>query len=57
MLGAVLFQPGKPQGIITDIAPVVFPLRRFKGAVQVDGQGIVQLGLSLFRKVYMQIKF
>ena len=48
MLGAVLFQPGKPQGIIADVAPVVFPLRRFKGAVQVDSQGIVQLGLCLF---------
>ena len=48
MLGAVLLQPGKPQGIIADIAPVVFPLRRFKGAVQVDSQRIVQLGLCLF---------
>ena len=48
MLGAVLFQPGKPQGIIADVAPVVFPLRRFQRAVQVDGQGIVQLGLCLF---------
>ena len=48
VLGAVLFQPGKPQGIITDIALVVFPLRRFQRAVQVDGQGIVQLGLCLF---------
>ena len=29
---------------------VVGSLRRFQGAVQVDGQGIVQLGLCLFRQ-------
>ena len=48
MLGAVLLQPGKPQGIIADIALVIGFLRRFQRAVQVDSQGIVQLGLCLF---------
>ena len=54
MLGAVLLQPGKPQGIIADVAPVVFPLRRFQRAVQVDSQRIVQLDVVVLNAVFPQ---